>query len=99
MHDLANIVYDVIGAQPDQRVDSMRKLFAAMRKANHGFREKAIRDAVDDLVIDGSVKELPEKRGAVAYRINEDESSCPCNNGHPDHCRQHSTAAQSDNDE
>jgi hypothetical protein len=98
MHDLADIVYEVIGAEPDHRVDSMRKLYAAMRKAKHAFREKAIRDAVDDLVIEGSLREVPQKRGAVGYRINDDES-CPCKSGHPDHCRRHSTAAQSDNDE
>jgi len=65
---LADIVHEVITALPDQSVESLRKLFAEMRKAGQAFREHAIRNAIDDLLVVGRLREAPGKRGATGYR-------------------------------
>jgi hypothetical protein len=66
--ELGDIVHQVIAALPDHSVDSLRKLYAAMRQAEQPFREQSIRMAVDDLVIAGRLAEVPGKRGATGYR-------------------------------
>ncbi len=66
--ELADIVHEVLTGLPDQTVDSQRKLFAEMRVAGHTFREGAMRNAVDDLLVAGRVVEFPGKRGATGYR-------------------------------
>ncbi|MEN3223392.1 hypothetical protein PUR22_21345 [Mycolicibacterium porcinum] len=66
--ELRDIVHGVIAALPDHTVGSMRKLFAQMRIAGQPFRDQSIRAAVDDLVIQGRLAEIPGKRGATQYR-------------------------------
>lgn len=66
--ELGDIVHQVIAALPDHTVDSLRKLYAAMRQAEQPFREQSIRMAVDDLVVAGRLAEVPGKRGATGYR-------------------------------
>ena len=65
---LGDIVHDVVGALPDHTVSSQRKLFAEIRKAGQPFREGAIRNAVDDLIVAGRLAETSGKRGATGYR-------------------------------
>lgn len=66
--ELADIVHQMIMALPDRTVESKRRLFAQMRSAGQTFREGAMRDAVDDLVLAGRLVELPGKRKAIGYR-------------------------------
>ncbi len=66
--ELADLVYEVLAALPGRSLDSQRKLFAEMRIAGHPFRERALRNAVDDLVAAGRVKEVSGKRGATGYQ-------------------------------
>lgn len=66
--ELADTVHSVVAALPEGRVGSQRALFAEMRRAGHLFREKAVRDAVDDLLAAGRLAESPGKRGAQGYR-------------------------------
>jgi hypothetical protein len=66
--ELADIVYDVIKALPDQTVVSLRKLYAEMRRSGQPFREHSIRVVLDDLVVAGRVREVPGKRGSVGYQ-------------------------------
>lgn len=65
--ELCDIVHQVIAGLPDQLVASSRKLFAEMRQAGQSFRENAIRNAVDDLIVAGRLREVPGKRGATGY--------------------------------
>jgi hypothetical protein len=62
--DLADTVYDVIAALPGRTVDSMRLLFAEMRKAGHEFRDDKIRGAAADLIVSGRLIDVSGKRGA-----------------------------------
>jgi hypothetical protein len=64
----ADIVYDVIAALPDHKVASMDLLYAEIRKAGYQIRDRAVRDAVADLIVDERVTEQPGKRGAKGYR-------------------------------
>lgn len=66
--ELGDIVHGVIAALPDQMVGSLRQLFAEMRAAGKPFRERSIRMAVDDLVVQRRVIEVPGRRGANGYR-------------------------------
>ena len=47
---------------------SQRNLFAAMKAANHGFREGTIREAAERLVIDGALDVRVGARNARLYR-------------------------------
>ena len=64
---VADSVFDVIAALPERTVTSMRKLRAELRKAGHQYRNTVIRDAVDDLVVDGRLVEIRGPRGATGY--------------------------------
>ena len=64
----ADIVYDVLAAQPAHSVPSLRTLFAEVRKAGHQLRQAKIRDALDDLIADQRATETPGKRGATGYQ-------------------------------
>ncbi|OBG76249.1 MULTISPECIES: hypothetical protein [unclassified Mycobacterium] len=66
--ELANAVHDVICALPDHEVGSMRLLLAELRKAGHGFRHAAVREAVDDLIVAGLVTEIQGPRNGKRYR-------------------------------
>ncbi|MCV7436071.1 hypothetical protein H7K35_02515 [Mycobacterium seoulense] len=66
--ELGDIVHQVIAALPNHTVDSLRKLYAAMRQADQPFRENSIKMAVDDLVIAGRLNEVRGKRGATGYQ-------------------------------
>ena len=66
--ELGDIVHGVIEALPDHSVGSIRKLYAEMRQAGQSYRENAIRNAADDLIVSGRLKEVPGKRGATGYR-------------------------------
>ncbi len=61
---LADIVADLITGMPDGKVDSFRLLLAELRKAGHQFRDVAVRDAIDDLIVAGRLQEFQGKRGA-----------------------------------
>jgi len=52
---IADIVYDAIYALPDRTAVSSRMLLAQLRKLGHKFRETNVRDAIDDLILDGRV--------------------------------------------
>lgn len=68
--DLADTVYDVIAAQPEHHVKSMRQLKAELRKIDKGARHTAVQDAVDDLLA-ASPPRLIETFGrgtAIGYR-------------------------------
>jgi hypothetical protein len=77
LEDVGNIVHDVIYAQPDHTVESLRKLYAAMRQSGQGFRENAIRKAVDDLVLAGRCDEVSGRRGATGYRAKSPAAHTP----------------------
>lgn len=64
---VADEVHAVLAALPGRVVASERTLYAEMRQAGHSLREKAIRDALDDLVAAGRVNETSGKRGARGY--------------------------------
>jgi hypothetical protein len=66
--ELADTVREVIAAQPDRKIASLRALFAEMRKAGHQFTEKNVRDAVDDLIAAARLSEVVGKRGAKGYQ-------------------------------
>ncbi|MGZ7036122.1 MAG: hypothetical protein ACXVIQ_12995 [Ilumatobacteraceae bacterium] len=66
--ELGDIVHEVVTARPDHAVPSLRELYAEMRKAGQAFREHAIRNAVDDLLVAGRLAETKGKRGATGYR-------------------------------
>jgi hypothetical protein len=65
--ELREMVWEVITAQPDHRVSSLRMLYAAMRKAGHKFTEKKIRDAVDDLMVNDRLTETTGKNRSKGY--------------------------------
>lgn len=65
--ELADIVHTVISGLPKQTVTSARLLMAELRKAGHQVRDASVRDAVDDLLVAGQLKEVPGKRGAKGY--------------------------------
>ncbi|WP_428900727.1 hypothetical protein [Mycobacterium sp. Lab-001] len=67
--ELADLVHAVIAARPDQAVTSMRLLFAEMRQAGHQVRDDDVRDAVDDLVVNGRLIDVTGKRGAKGFRV------------------------------
>jgi hypothetical protein len=66
--ELADTVHDVIRAQPDHTVPSVRMLLAELRKAGHKFTDTKVRDAVDDLIVAGRLTEVSGKRGAQGYQ-------------------------------
>jgi hypothetical protein len=66
--ELADIVHQVISAQPDSSVESRRKLFAAMRLAGQAFRDDSVRMAADYLVLAGRLTEVHGKRGTTGYK-------------------------------
>lgn len=66
--DLADNVYQVIFAQPDHTVGSLRKLYAQMRAAGYQSRESDTRRAVEDLVVQGRLVELRGKNKAEGYQ-------------------------------
>lgn len=70
--DNADAVHAVIDGLPKNTVASMRLLYAEMRKAGHTLRDSAIRSAVDDLIVDGRVLEVPGRRGARGYKTVTD---------------------------
>lgn len=70
--DNADAVYAVIDALPKNTVASMRLLYAQVRKAGHTLRDSVIRSAVDDLIVDGRVTEVPGRRGARGYKTVAD---------------------------
>lgn len=65
---LADIVYDVVAALPGREIESTRMLYAGMRRLGHQFTEAKVRDAIDDLVLDGRFVEVPGKSNARGYR-------------------------------
>jgi hypothetical protein len=65
---LRETVWEVIAAQPDRTVVSLRRLFAEMRNAGHQAREAMIRDTVDDLLVAGRLTEVAGRRGATGYQ-------------------------------
>jgi hypothetical protein len=65
--ELADTIWAVITSLPERRVSSLRMLFAEMRKADCQFTEKKARDAVDDLIAKGRLREVPGKRGAQGF--------------------------------
>jgi hypothetical protein len=66
--ELADIVQGVIAALPDRTAESMRLLYAAMRKAGHKFTNANVGDAVDDLIVSGRLVEVPGKNRARGYQ-------------------------------
>jgi hypothetical protein len=78
---LDDIVHRVVTEQPEHKVDSLRKLYAAMRSAGQLHKESLIRKAVDDLVLARRLIEEPGSRGATIYKAKttaaraEDEKS------------------------
>lgn len=66
--ELRDIVHRVVAELPEKTVSSMRKLRAEMRVAGQRFRDESIRSAVDDLVVQGRLVEMPGRRGATQYR-------------------------------
>lgn len=66
--EVADIVYDVISGMPGGEATSTDLLYAAVRKAGHEIRDKAIRDAAADLVVTGRLIEVSGRRGAKGYR-------------------------------
>ncbi|OBG42691.1 hypothetical protein A5672_10935 [Mycobacterium alsense] len=65
---LAEDVWEVIAAQPDRTVGSLRKLYAQMRKAGKQFTESEARTAVEDLVADDRLAEVRGRGGAQGYQ-------------------------------
>jgi hypothetical protein len=66
--EIAETVWQVITALPDRTAGSLRALYAQMRKAGHQFTEEKAHDAVDDLIADGRLREVPGKRGAQGFQ-------------------------------
>ena len=66
--DLAELIHDTLAEQPGGAVAASRTLFALLRQAGHAYRDTAVRNALDDLLVAGRVVEVPGKRGARGYR-------------------------------
>jgi hypothetical protein len=63
-------VFKTIYELPGHCVESLRKLFAELRKTGMQVREGDTRDTVDDLVAQGRLTEVKGKRNATGYRVN-----------------------------
>jgi hypothetical protein len=68
---LAKQVLDVIAAQPDRSVASVRSLGALLRKAKVSARTTAVGEAVEDLIADGLLVEVFGKRNARGFQVAE----------------------------
>jgi hypothetical protein len=66
--EIGNMLYGIVADEPDHTVKSRRDLFAKMRDAGNMFRDDAMRQAADVLVVSGRLTEVPGKRGATGYR-------------------------------
>lgn len=66
---LGQWVLDVVAGQPEQTVANRAQLYALLRKAGYSLREADVRDAVEDLIVAGTLAEHLGKRGAKGYRI------------------------------
>lgn len=62
-------ILDALAAQPEQSVESMRKLEAIVREAGYKLARGALTEPVEGLVVTGKIEEIPGKRGATGYRI------------------------------
>ena len=71
---VANTVYDAIYALPEHKVSSVRILLAQLRKLGQKFAEARVRDAVDDLIVDGRVVGVFGQRGIQGYEAVEPPS-------------------------
>jgi hypothetical protein len=67
--DLADLILDTIAAQDGGFVGASRTLLALLRQGEHRYRDAAVRDALEDLVVAGRLVEVSGKRGARGYRI------------------------------
>jgi hypothetical protein len=66
--EIGDMIYDIVATAPDATVTSRSNMFAMMRHAGHQFRDTAMTDAANVLVVAGRLKEVPGKRGATGYR-------------------------------
>jgi hypothetical protein len=66
--EMAQTVWEVIAAQPDRSVPSLRMLFAALRSAGYQFTNTRVRDTVDDLLAKNRLAEVTGKNRALGYR-------------------------------
>jgi len=67
--EIAEMIYEIVAAEPDGAVKSRRDLFGKMRQAGNAFRNEVMRDAADILVVSGRLAEIPGRRGATGYRV------------------------------
>lgn len=75
-------VLEVLADQPEQAVESMRKLEALVREAGYKLARGALAEPVDGLVVTGKLEEVPGRRGATGYRIAAGQESVSTE---PDH--------------
>jgi hypothetical protein len=64
---LLDQIWEVVYAQPDHRVGSERRLFAALRDAKIKFTNTAAKDAIDDLALKGRLIEVLGKNRSKGY--------------------------------
>jgi hypothetical protein len=62
-------ILEVIAAQPEQSVESGRKLEALMKEAGFKLQKGSLNAPCDGLVVTGRLEEIPGKRGGTGYRI------------------------------
>lgn len=63
---MADAVYEVIAGQAEP-IGSERQLFALLRQAGYRWRDRTVRDAIDDLVVAGRVVEGKGSRGSKSF--------------------------------
>jgi hypothetical protein len=66
---LAEDIYQTIKAQPDQKVSSWRPLRALLRAAGVKAGDNKVRDAIEDLILDGRLTMTEGPRGAKGYEV------------------------------
>ena len=71
---LADLIHGLVGQRPDRTVASLRSLLAQLRVAGHKFTDTKVRNAVDDLVVQGRFVEVSVKSGAKGYQAVEGAS-------------------------
>ncbi|RAV00822.1 hypothetical protein DQP58_00075 [Mycobacterium colombiense] len=65
---LADLIWNLIHAQPDHTIGSVRKLQAALRDSGEQHRDAKVAEELDDLVYAGRLVEVAGLRGAKGYR-------------------------------
>ena len=75
--ELADVLFEIVAAQPEQTVTSSRTLYALLRLSGHQVRDATARNAVDDLLVAGRLEEVRGRNNAKGYRAVSSASHLP----------------------